>query len=468
MAFAVLGAMVGILLVVLLRAVSAGQVLDRRDQLGVVGLVGVVVIVVSVVVVRGRTARDTASDVDGDSSSVPQQLLDDSDRRERRRRIEGLFENPSEPAIVYQPIIETATGRIVGAEALSRFSSEPTRTPDLWFAEANEVGLGPELELRAIRRAIAGLDEITDGYLSLNISARTLATPAFMELIARCRLFADRLVFEITEHDSIERYDVLIGAIDTIRSFGVRIAVDDAGAGYSSFAHILELRPDLIKLDRSVVSGLHADPVRRALVAAMADFAMDIGASVVAEGVEDIEELQALLAAGVTSAQGYLCGRPAALPLSAASGLLQPPLKALVVDDDPVVRMIISKVVRRAGLIVVGQADTGNQAIDLVSLTKPDVIVLDLEMPVLSGIDALPVLRNDHPEIHIVVLSAHEHPDTRQRVFDLGADFFVVKDDATTTLPQVLGKMQRIAPPDTTGSRAHRSVADHGGELGRR
>lgn len=360
----------------------------------------------------------------------------------RRRRIESILLSSSEPVVVYQPIVSTMTGELTGVEALSRFSLDPYRTPDVWFAEAAKVGLGSQLELHAVRRALEGLRDIPSGYLSLNFSAGTLATPELAQLVDEWSDVADRLVFEITEHDSIESYDVLVGVVDTLRSRGIRIAVDDAGAGYSSFAHILELKPDIIKLDRSVISGLHLDPVRRALVAAMADFASDIGASVVAEGVEEVEELFALRAAGVQQVQGYLCGRPGPLPVTPVSGLIKPPMRALVVDDDPVVRMIVSKVARRAGLEVVGEAHDGQQAITIATGTRPDVIILDLEMPVMDGLEALPLLRRAHPRSHIVVLSAHERPESRDSVIALGADLYMAKDDATTVLPQVLRRLE--------------------------
>jgi len=443
------GGWVGRLVFVLVGAVttivvlgSGGFVVGQRWAW--LGFAALLVVAIAVAVVALLQARPTGDrqlvEVGLDLAGSQPSTRPGADPGEKRRRIEAVLGDSSAPTIVYQPIVETSTGGLVGAEALSRFASEPYRTPDVWFAEANEVGRGEELELRAIRRSIDGLAQIPSGYLSLNISANTFMAPAFAELISDCSSFSDRLVFEITEHESIERYDLLVGVVDLLKSLGVRIAVDDAGAGYASFAHILELRPDVIKLDRSVISGLHEDPVRRALVAAMADFAVDIGASVVAEGVELIEELRTLRAIGISHAQGDLLGRPGPLPLSPTAGLLEAPLTALIVDDDAVVRMIVSKVVRRAGFVIVGQADNGNQAIDLASITNPDVIVLDLDMPILSGGDALPSLREDHPTTHIVVLShnTHQQGDTRERVLALGADDFVLKDDATTSLPEVL------------------------------
>jgi len=327
-------------------------------------------------------------------------------------------------------------------------SSDPYRTPDVWFAEAEKVGLRAQLELHTVRRALEGLREVPSGYLSLNFSASTLTTSAMAKFMGEWIDVADRLVFEITEHDSIARYDVLEAVLDGFRSHGIRIAVDDAGAGYSSFTHILELKPDIIKLDRSVIAGLHLDPVRRALLAAMADFAIDIGASVVAEGVEVVEELLALRPAGVPYAQGYLVGRPAPLPVTPVRGIFKEPMRALVVDDDPVVRTIVSQVVRRAGLEVVGQANNGQHAIMIATGTELDVIILDLDMPTMDGLEALPLLRQAHPHSHIVVLSAHEHSDSRHGAVALGADLFIAKDDATTLLPEVLGRLERDRSTD--------------------
>jgi EAL domain-containing protein (putative c-di-GMP-specific phosphodiesterase class I) len=124
----------------------------------------------------------------------------------------------------------------------------------------------------------------------------------------------DRVVVEITEHSSIADYKPVRAAREQLRERGVRVAVDDAGSGYASLRHVLELAPDLIKIDRSLISGVDADPVRGSMVAAVLMFALQSGASVVAEGVETVAELDVLRELGVEHAQGYLIARPSSDP----------------------------------------------------------------------------------------------------------------------------------------------------------
>ncbi len=148
---------------------------------------------------------------------------------------------------VFQPIVDLRTGSTVGAEALARFTAPPFRAPDLWFAEAAELGLGTELEVTALRSALEQLVKLPAGlYLSINASPATIVSPEFRAAMAE--IPAERVVLELTEHTGIDDYHLFGEAITELRSNGLRLAVDDAGAGFSSFRHILNLRPDIIKL----------------------------------------------------------------------------------------------------------------------------------------------------------------------------------------------------------------------------
>jgi len=118
------------------------------------------------------------------------------------------------------------------------------------------------------------------------------------------------VVLEVTEHVGVENYEQLSAARQRLRAAGVRLAVDDAGAGYASFRHIVRLGPDVIKLDRGIISGIDAEPAQCALAGALVGYAHDVGALVVAEGVETAEELSTLSDLGVDAVQGYLLGRP--------------------------------------------------------------------------------------------------------------------------------------------------------------
>lgn len=227
-------------------------------------------------------------------------------------RIRAALEDDS-PTMYFQPIVDLANGGIVGAEALARFPSEPTRTPDRWFADAAKVGLGIELEVRAAERAIAAFSQLLDDcFLSINLSAPALCSERFAAVAARRD--PSSLVLELTEHDPIADYDVIERTLAPLREEGLRLAVDDTGAGYASLRHILRLRPDIIKLDRAIISGLDQDPARRALVASLVHFAVDTGAAVVAEGVETEGEHEMLASLGVSLGQGYLFCRPQPLP----------------------------------------------------------------------------------------------------------------------------------------------------------
>ncbi|PZU82291.1 MAG: diguanylate phosphodiesterase [Shinella sp.] len=211
--------------------------------------------------------------------------------------------------MVYQPIVSLDEGEVIGFEALARFPFTPSRPPNIWFAEAFEVGRGIDLELKAIRMGLEYVRRLPEGiYLALNASPATLIDPRFAELMRSQRL--ERVVIEVTEHASIYDYDRLAAALAPLRALGMRLAVDDAGAGYASLRHILNLKPDIIKLDAELCRDIEEDPARRALAASLVSFTRDIRCTLVAEGVETAETLEALKALGIGAAQGFHVGRP--------------------------------------------------------------------------------------------------------------------------------------------------------------
>jgi EAL domain-containing protein (putative c-di-GMP-specific phosphodiesterase class I)/DNA-binding NarL/FixJ family response regulator len=220
---------------------------------------------------------------------------------------------------VFQPIVELATGRIVGVEALSRFSDEPLQGPDRWFADADRAGLRAELELATARAAITRLGDLAPSlYMSVNLSPETLP---------RCRSLFDqdsatRLVIEITEHAAIDDYETLNSQLETFRIGGTRLAVDDAGAGFASLRHTLRLAPDFIKLDISLTKGIDRDRGLRALAAGLIGFAHELNADITAEGIETHNELDTLRALGVRLGQGYYLAVPGPLPLETDELLL--------------------------------------------------------------------------------------------------------------------------------------------------
>jgi EAL domain-containing protein (putative c-di-GMP-specific phosphodiesterase class I) len=229
---------------------------------------------------------------------------------ERRRRRRDVLSAGDNLQVVFQPVVELSTGTCTGHEALARFADG--RRPDEWFNEARAIGLGVELEMAAIAKATQRYRGT--GRLSINLSPDTLTSPAFMEYLTHWE-DASRMVIELTEHAIVEDYDQIATVVGRIRELGAQIAVDDAGSGTSSMRHILDLKPDIIKLDRSLIAGLDTDQPRRALAASLVRFAIDIDALLVAEGIEREEELTACLDLGITFGQGYLLGHPGPLTM---------------------------------------------------------------------------------------------------------------------------------------------------------
>jgi EAL domain-containing protein (putative c-di-GMP-specific phosphodiesterase class I) len=219
--------------------------------------------------------------------------------------------------MVFQPIVSLRTGEVIALEALARFSSKPVQGPDVWFAQAAVLGIGVELELLAIGAAASELPQIPERLsLALNVSPETVLSPRLGRVLDQLPL--DRVELEITEHAHISDYGKLRDALADLRLAGVKLAIDDAGAGYASLRHILQLAPDSIKLDISLTRDIHTVRSQRALAAALVAFAGETGASIVAEGIETAAELATLRDLGVELGQGYFLGRPA--PLAAESG----------------------------------------------------------------------------------------------------------------------------------------------------
>jgi EAL domain-containing protein (putative c-di-GMP-specific phosphodiesterase class I)/CheY-like chemotaxis protein len=236
-------------------------------------------------------------------------------RAAKRARIRGVIDR-SDIDIVFQPIVVLDSRETVGYEALSRFDAKPRRGPAVWFAEAHDVGLGPELELLAVRLACERAHAIPKGmFMAVNVSPVTTERPELLELLVESCV--DHVVLEVTEHARVEDYGRFRRALSRVREVGAELAVDDAGAGFASLRHILELNAELIKLDGSLTRSLEADPRRRALASALIEFGRESGASVLAEHVESELQLIELRRLGVHYGQGYHLGRPAPLPVHA-------------------------------------------------------------------------------------------------------------------------------------------------------
>ena len=250
--------------------------------------------------VAGQVVEVVATQLRGD---VDLRIARETELRRIDTALTGL-----ETRIAFQPIWDLRGRSVVGHEALTRFPGEMAPSPDLWFAAAEDYGKSSELEMMSARRAVANSVSSDLGDLWLNFSPTALLSDEFDASLLEGAL--EGIVIEITEHSRVDDYHQLTAVLDPLRSEGIRVAVDDAGSGYASFRHILNLAPDYIKLDPSLTHGIDHDPRRQALSAALIAFAESSGAEVVGEGIETPGELLVLTELNVTLGQGYLLGRP--------------------------------------------------------------------------------------------------------------------------------------------------------------
>jgi EAL domain-containing protein (putative c-di-GMP-specific phosphodiesterase class I) len=208
---------------------------------------------------------------------------------------------------VFQPIVDMASGRPIGFEALTRF--EDGTSPDVIFADAVAVGLGHDLEAATLTRSIEASSDLPAGpWLSLNVSAAFVLDGERLASIVRQR--TRPLILEITEYVAIDDYQAVRAAVAALGP-DVRIAVDDAGAGVANFTHIVNLRPDFVKIDASLIRDVNADLTRQALIVGLLHFARATNCWIIAEGVETEAERITLSGLDITFGQGYLFGRPA-------------------------------------------------------------------------------------------------------------------------------------------------------------
>lgn len=238
-------------------------------------------------------------------------------RAEAEARIERLIDGDGLD-IALQPIVDLDSRHVVGAEALARFTDEQgERLPtEETFLDAHVLGLGVDLELSVIDLALRSQARLPEGlYLALNVSPALLARPELERIVQRGEHGSRPLVVELTEHQAVEDYGQLDGALERLRAHGVRVAVDDVGSGFASFRHVTRVKPEILKLDRSLVCGIDEDPVRQSLASAIVAFARDVDAIVVSEGIESGDELSCLMDLAVGCGQGFYLGRPALGPV---------------------------------------------------------------------------------------------------------------------------------------------------------
>lgn len=207
---------------------------------------------------------------------------------------------------VFQPVVELAGGAVVGYELLTRFADGIP--PQERFAAAKAIGLGRQLEVATLRHGLEASAQLpSDTWLSVNVGPDLLQNA---KTLARLMVDVDRpVILELTEHEVVTEYESMRKVVEQLGP-SVLLAVDDAGAGYASLRHILELRPGYVKIDAGIVRGIDADPVRQALVAGIRFFASQAGCHLIAEGVETGVERDTLRGLGIVFGQGYVFGRP--------------------------------------------------------------------------------------------------------------------------------------------------------------
>jgi EAL domain-containing protein (putative c-di-GMP-specific phosphodiesterase class I)/CheY-like chemotaxis protein len=349
------------------------------------------------------------------------------------------------PSLVFQPVVDLQDRRVIGVEALARFLLEPQHPPDVWFDAAHRVGLGVDLELTAVRRAVRAAGSLPRHmYLAVNVSPEAVLAPGFDAIVAGAA--AEQLVLEITEHARVDDYAALRDALAPARERGVRIAIDDVGAGFASLRHVLRLDPEIIKLDREITCDVEHDAGRSKLVGGLIAGASAVSTLIVAEGIETEAQLRRLLELGVRGGQGYFIGRPTELHSAIDSGTaamaslrpehvpnLPPPqprralsgARILVVDDSVAHRVLLRSVFELEGAAV-HEASTAAAALQAIKDVEPDLVLLDVRLPDGNGFDVLEHIRRTTNVPALFVTAATAVSD-RVAGFDRGADDYLLK-----------------------------------------
>ena len=377
-----------------------------------------------------------------------------------------------ELVVHYQPEVDITTNEVVGVEALVRWA-HPERgllPPAEFVPLAEETGLIVPLGVRVLHDACRQVQDWQPRdrtkapiALSVNLAARQLMAPDLCDVVRSALeasgLDPSLLCLEITESALLKDAAPSARALHGLKALGVRIGVDDFGTGFSSLTYLKRFPVDVLKIDRSFVKGLGRDREDRAIVASVVDLAHAFGLTTVAEGVETVEQLAELRSIGCEQGQGFLWSRPAApedarrwiaahgdgprvrpnrlMLVPAAAG--RPRHRLLIVDDDRRARGLLRILFESdEGYEVVGEADDGREAIAMARHLSPDVVLLDLAMPGMGGLEALPLILAVAPMAKVAVLSALDEADVAEAAFRQGAVGYVTKDRGPERLLDML------------------------------
>jgi EAL domain-containing protein (putative c-di-GMP-specific phosphodiesterase class I) len=226
--------------------------------------------------------------------------------------ISRVLTEPGAARPAFQPIVDLRRGVVTGYEMLARFEGPPERSPEIWFSEAERFGRRVELEAMMVRAGVEALDALPPNcFLTVNVDPTSLPEAPIQRALAGRASLAN-LIIELTEHSSADDREVR-RFLPALRERGALIAIDDVGTGYSGLARISALRPEIVKIDRALVAGLHEEAAHREMVEMLGAVANRIDAWVIAEGIEEPAELEALMSIGVPLGQGFALARPEAV-----------------------------------------------------------------------------------------------------------------------------------------------------------
>ena len=229
-----------------------------------------------------------------------------------REALRLVVSDPTLLTLHAQPIVDLTSGRIAGYELLSRFTGPWLATPDVWFAAAERWGDNAHLQGRVVSAGIAARAALPpETFLTVNVDPHLLGRPEIADVLTEVTDLS-RIVLELTEHTKLDGDGDAAAVLDHVRAAGGLVAMDDAGTGYAGLSTLLTLRPDIVKLDRELITGIDQDPVKRALVEVFGDLAGRMDAWILAEGIENFGELDTVIGLGIPLGQGYLLARPAA------------------------------------------------------------------------------------------------------------------------------------------------------------
>ncbi|MFP5317674.1 MAG: EAL domain-containing protein [Acidimicrobiia bacterium] len=345
----------------------------------------------------------------------------------------------------YQPLIDLRSGGVVGFEAVLRWR-HPVRgllSPAEFIEVAEDSGLIVPIGAWTLRQACREGRRLQRSHperppfgMSVNVSTRQLQHPRLLQevevALAESGFDPTLLTLEITESATVHDTEATIRKLEELKALGLRLAIDDFGTGYSSLSYLRRFPVDQLKIDRSFVSGLGRDDQDTAIVTSVISLAHALGLEAVAEGVETMEQLEALTVLGCDLAQGYNWRRPAAFddvdawltPSATFLGLGTGPLgpaagpadgravRTLLVDDREQLRAAIRLALELDGhFTVVGEASDGREAIAAAALHQPDLVVLDLMMPGMGGLQALAAIHDAAPGTAIVLLTSADQAD---------------------------------------------------------